>query len=68
MYPIAKQFSICGPGNSVVVSYEAAVFTLMLAGSACFATPIGYQTNLMVMSPGNYSTLGTKFIYFSLSK
>jgi di/tricarboxylate transporter len=43
MFPIAIQFS-----QQMNLSYEAVLYTLMLAGSASFATPVGYQTNLMV--------------------
>eukprot|EP00316_Scyphosphaera_apsteinii_P000222 CAMPEP_0119300174 /NCGR_PEP_ID=MMETSP1333-20130426/2171_1 /TAXON_ID=418940 /ORGANISM="Scyphosphaera apsteinii, Strain RCC1455" /LENGTH=518 /DNA_ID=CAMNT_0007301861 /DNA_START=211 /DNA_END=1768 /DNA_ORIENTATION=+ len=30
------------------------LLVLMLGASAAFATPIGYQTNMMVLKPGNY--------------
>eukprot|EP00160_Parvularia_atlantis_P018915 Unigene719_Nuclearia_a/m.2319 Unigene719_Nuclearia_a/g.2319 ORF Unigene719_Nuclearia_a/g.2319 Unigene719_Nuclearia_a/m.2319 type:complete len:122 (-) Unigene719_Nuclearia_a:36-401(-) len=53
MFPIAWQFVLSG-----VLNYKAMCFTLMLAGSSSFCTPIGYQTNLMPVVqmpvPGGY--------------
>jgi len=39
---------------------EPFVLTLMMAASASFATPLGYQTNLMIFGPG-----GFRFIDFA---
>jgi len=36
------------------INYMPFVITVMVASAASFATPIGYQTNLMVFGPGGY--------------
>lgn len=48
-------FSIAEAAAAKVgADFKPFAFTIMMAASACFSTPIGYQTNLMVMAPGGY--------------
>jgi di/tricarboxylate transporter len=49
VFPIA--FSLA---KQLDVSYMPFVIAIMVAASASFATPIGYQTNMMVYGPGGY--------------
>jgi di/tricarboxylate transporter len=59
IFPIAMGAAEKTGTDLVLMSY-----TIMLAASAAFMTPFGYQTNLMVMGPGGYSTLD--FLIFGI--
>ena len=59
MTPIA-----IGLGSALGVDPRALVVAVMFAASASFATPIGYQTNMMVYGPGGYKF--TDFIRIGL--
>jgi di/tricarboxylate transporter len=50
MFPIGQ-----AAAKSLGVDLMPFIIGIMMAGSASFATPIGYQTNLMVYGPGGYN-------------
>lgn len=52
VFPIA-----IGVAEQIGVSPMPFVVAIMFAASASFITPLGYQTNLMVMGPGGYRFL-----------
>ncbi len=49
MFPVALSIAV-----SLDLNIEPFAVAVMVAASASFLTPIGYQTNLMVMGPGGY--------------
>ncbi|MEO1038028.1 MAG: SLC13 family permease [Pseudomonadota bacterium] len=48
--PIAVGAAVQMNGDPVLYA-----LTVLFAANTCFATPIGYQTNLLVMGPGKYA-------------
>lgn len=49
MFPVAM-----GMAASMEISVVPFAVTIMMVTSTSFATPVGYQTNLMVMAPRGY--------------
>lgn len=49
MVPIVLEFT-----EKLALNNDPFIFAIMMAASASFATPLGYQTNLMVYGPGGY--------------
>ena len=47
--PVAVQLAV-----AMQVPVELFVVAVIIAANCCFATPTGYQTNLLVMAPGHY--------------
>ena len=59
IFPVAM-----AAADALGVSATPFVIAIMIAASAAFATPIGYQTNLMVFGPGAYRF--TDYLRFGL--
>jgi di/tricarboxylate transporter len=43
-----------GLASSLSMAPEPFIFAVIFAANCSFATPISYQTNLLVMTPGGY--------------
>lgn len=52
VFPIA-----ISAATTLDVNFMPFIVTIMIAASASFATPMGYQTNMMVYGPGGYRTI-----------
>lgn len=62
MFPISLALS-----ENLGVDFIPFVIAIMIAASASFSTPIGYQTNLMVYGPGGYKFTDFTRIGFPLN-
>lgn len=45
---------VIGIAEAAEVAPQPLLIALMLGASACFATPVGYQTNTLVYAAGDY--------------
>ena len=54
IFPIAIQLGSVIPEGATTANPLPFIATIAFAASASFATPIGYQTNMMVYGPGGY--------------
>lgn len=55
MFPVIKEI-LDEQGDSITTNNKLrALYALMLGGSSLFATPIAFQTNMMVHGPGGYT-------------